>query len=115
MKITIFKYIENDVFKSKIVASDYSQSELEKMAAFGEPEINLGGSFTGPPAFTIPDTYARIKTGIPFMGQFDTRDYADAEDRANVWTNEVVIRLKSAISALRAETDAYTGETMETY
>jgi len=115
MKITIHKYIEGDVFKVDIRATDYSQVELEKMASFGEPEINLGGSFTGPPAFSLADSYAKIKTGVPFLAAFDVRDYADAEDRATVWKTEVIARLKAAITALRATTDGYTGETVETY
>jgi len=115
MKIIVSQYIENDVFKVNIRAIEYSELELEKMASFGEPEINLGGTFTGPPGYTLPDSYAKIKTGVPFLAACDVRDYANAEDRAVVWATEIVTRLKSAITSLRAMTDSYTGETSETY
>jgi len=115
MKITVVKYIEGDVFKVDIRATDYSQVELEKMASFGEPEINLGGTFVGPPPYTLADSYAKIKTGVPFLAAFDVRDHADAEDRADVWAAAIVVRLKAEITTLRATIDSYTGETVETY
>ena len=116
MKITVNKFIEGDIYKARIATSDWSQIELQKMASFGEPQIDLGGSFTGPPAFTLPDVNVAINSGSPFLGSFDVRDYpTTAEDSANVWAAEIVVRLKAAIAALRAMDDNYTDETVETY
>ena len=129
MKITVQKYIENDVFKVQVLATDYSQIEMQRMASFSEPQINLGGDFAGPPAFTLPTNYARIRADSPFFGAFDTRDYpvpspeptptpapySEAEAVADVWAAAIVTRLKVAIAALRTELDDYTGESVETY
>jgi hypothetical protein len=115
VNIRTFKQILGNIYQVSIHTGDWSQLDNELMASYGEPEINLGGSFTGPPAFSLPDTYSRIKSGSPLVGRFDGDDYADAEDRADVWATEIVVRLKADIDALRANTDGFTGETVEQY
>ena len=115
MNIRTFKQIIGNVFQVSINTEDWSQLDNQLMASFGEPEIDLGGSFTGPPAFDLPSNYTRIKSGSPFIGRFDGDDYNDAEQRADVWTAEVTTRLKTAIDDLRANTDDFTGESVEQY
>lgn len=115
MNIRTFKQIIGNVFQVAINTQDWTELDNQLMASFGEPEIDLGGSFTGPPAFTLPSNYVRIKSGSPFVGRFDGDDYGDAEQRADVWADEVVVRLKAAIDALRANTDDFTGESVEQY
>lgn len=115
MNIRTFKQIIGNVFQVSINTNDWSQLDNELMASFAEPEINLGGDFTGPPAFSLANNYSRIKSGSPFVGRFDGDDYPDAEDRANVWSAEVIVRLKAAITALRANTDDFTGESVEQF
>jgi hypothetical protein len=87
---------------------------MNLMANFGEPEIDLGGSFTGPPAYDLPSNLARIMSESPFTQSFDERDHADAKDRANVWGDEMVDRIEAAVIALRALSDDYTREEVET-
>jgi len=115
VNIRTYKQIIDDVFQVSIHTEDWSEGDDELMASYGEPEIDLGGSFTGPPAFTLPSNLTRIKSGSPFIGRFDGSDYPDAEERADVWAAEVVVRLKAAIDALRANSDDFTGESVEQY
>lgn len=115
MNIRTFKQIIGNVFQVSINTDDWSELDNQLMASYGEPEIDLGGSFTGPPAFDLPSNYSRIKSGSPFIGRFDGDDYGDAEQRADVWADEVVVRLKAAIDTLRANNDDFTGESVEQY
>jgi hypothetical protein len=115
VNIRTFKQIVSDVFQVSIHTEDWSEGDDELMASYGEPEIDLGGAFTGPPAFTLPSNLTRIKSGSPFIGRFDGSDHVDAEERADVWAAEVIVRLKAAIDTLRANSDTFTGETLEQY
>ena len=114
MKIRTFYTLQNDVFKVKVVTENWSEGDLSLMGLFGEPEVDIGGTFTGPPAYTLPSNLARILSESPFTQSFDSRDYADAEDRANVWGDEIVAKIDAAVVALRALSDDYTREEVET-
>jgi hypothetical protein len=118
MQIRTFKLLENNVFKVRIETADFSEQENENMVEFGEPEVEIGDDFTGPPAFTLETRLVLLKNGSPFSQSFDTRDELTpqaAEDKANVWAVEVVDRIKTAVTALRALTDDFSGETLETF
>lgn len=115
MNIRTFKQIVGDVFQVSIHTEDWSEGDNDLMASYGEPEIDLGGSFTGPPSYTLPSNYSRIKSGSPLIVRIDGADFVDAEDRADVWAVEVTARLKAAIDALRANLDDFTGESVEQY
>jgi hypothetical protein len=67
--------------------------------------------------YILPSAYARIKSATPFVQDFDSRDegLARAESKSLTWTATVVARLKAAIDELRAQTDTFTTESMETY
>jgi hypothetical protein len=49
----------------------------------------------------------------PFSQSFDGRDYANAEDRANVWATEIISRITSAMTTLRANDDEFTREEVQ--
>jgi hypothetical protein len=115
VNIRTFKSIIGNVYQVVIETQDWSELDNELMASYGEPEIDLGGSFTGPPAFDLPNDLVRIKSGSPFVEKFDGDDFGDAEDRATVWADEVVVRLKDAIDTLRSNSDDFTGENVEQY
>jgi hypothetical protein len=74
-------------------------------------------SFVSPtePTFTLPNNLELIKSDSPFVQGFDERDSADAEAKADLWTAKVTVKLKAAVTALRALDDTFTGETVETY
>ena len=49
----------------------------------------------------------------PFTQSFDSRDYADADERAIVWKDEVSQRIVSAVTTLRSNADDFSGEEVE--
>lgn len=110
MKIRIFSTVDNDVYKVTMYTEDWSEGDLKLMQLFAEPEIDLGGSFTGPPAYELPSELVRIKTGSPFSQSFDARDHADADERAVVWDEAIQAKIQAAVAALRALQDTFTGE-----
>jgi len=110
MKIRVYNTLENDVYKPVIYTEDWSEGDLKLMKLFGEPEIELGGIFTGPPLFTMPTEYVKIATESPFSQAFDARDHADADDRADIWKLEIKTRIIDAVTDLRLLSDTFTGE-----
>lgn len=115
MKARTFKSIEGDVYKVSIYTEDWSENDIGQMMRFGEPEIDLGGTFTsGPLSFTLPTQLVRIRAESPFTVGFDVRDEDDAEERANLWTTTILARLEAAITTLRGQTDDFTSESVVT-
>jgi hypothetical protein len=118
MKIRTFYRLENDVYSVSIYIQDWSEGDKNLMQEFGEPQIDLGGTFgTGPNTFTLPNRLASILTNSPFTQNFDSRDYPTtptAEDCANTWATTIASRLASAVTTLRANVDDYSRETVET-
>ena len=112
MKIRTFKTLEDDIFRVTIYTQDWSEGDTALITKFGEPEIDLGGSFTGPPLYTLPTNLVNIKSESPFNQSFDTSDFADAQDRADVWAAEIATRITTAVSTLRTDADDYTGESV---
>lgn len=112
MNLRIFKKLTAGVYQVSIYTEDWSELDRKLMAKFGEPEINLGGDFTGDPSvsYTLADKLARVMTESPFFTRFDIDDYADAFDRAEVWADTVVTRITDAITTLRENSDGYTSE-----
>lgn len=130
MKIRVFQQLEDDVYRVIVRTEDWSQLDLELMAKFGEPEIDVGGEFdgvdegstgSGDPidllpdvTFTLDSKLYGIKTGTDFVREFDLRDFADAEDRALLWKGVIINRITSAIETLRAQADDFTKEEVTT-
>ena len=110
MKIRIFSTVSDDVYRITMYTEDWSQGDLKLMQLFGEPEIDLGGAFTGPPSFSLPNRLVRIATGSPFSQSFDARDFANADERAVVWDDAIQVKIQAAVTTLRALQDTFTGE-----
>jgi len=114
MKIRKFYSLADDIYKVTMYTEDWSQGDKNLIAEFGEPQVDLGGDFTGTPTFTLPNRLVNIMTGSPFSQSFDKRDYDDADDRANEWADEVSTRIVDAVALLRANTDAFSHEDVQT-
>lgn len=118
MKIRTFYMLVNDVYSISVYTEDWSEGDRKLMEKFGEPQIDLGGSFgSGPTAYTLPNRLASILSNSPFTQSFDARDYLTtptAEERADIWATEIATRLTSAVTTLRANDDDYSRETVET-
>ena len=113
MNIRTFFTLANDVYKISVYTEDWSEGDTRLMKKFGEPQIDLGGSFTVP-TFTLDTVLKNIMTESPFAQSFDVRDAADAEDRADRWAADMATRITAAVTTLRANTDSYTKETVVT-
>jgi len=112
MKIRKFFSVNNDVYKVSLTTEDWSENDLNLMARFGEPEVDVGGSFTTP-TFTLPSNLVKVKSEVPITQTFDVRDYANAEARADKWEETISARINAAVVALRTETDDFTREEVE--
>lgn len=117
MNIRQFSKLENGVYKIAIHSEDWSELDRQLMTRYGEPTIDLGGSFylSDPyEEFTLSTDLVRIMTESPFVQSFDSRDYDDAEARALAWKTEIVTRLTAAIETMRAQADTFTQEEVVT-
>ena len=62
MKIRIFKVLDRGVYLINCQTEDWSQDDIERMLKFGEPQINVGGTFTILPETSIvPSTTVYCK------------------------------------------------------
>lgn len=113
MNIRTFYNLTNDVYQVSIYTQDWSEGDRELMKKFGEPQINVGGSFSNP-TFTLPDSLKNIMSESPFAQRFDLRDAADAKDRANRWATDMATTISDAVTTLRNNSDSYTKETVVT-
>jgi len=114
MKIRTYYVIENDVYQATLYTEDWSERDIQLMQRFGEPEIDLGGDIPDDyPDYTLEHILKRIKTESPFVQEFDQRDYADAETRAETWASTIQARIAAAVIALRAHIDTFTTEQIQ--
>lgn len=111
MKIREFYVLNDDVYKVSIYSEDWSQRDKQLMGMYGEPEIQVGGIFTGTGGlFTLPTELLHVMSETPFIQGFDSRDYTYAENMADVWAATISDRIEVAVAALRANDDDYTRE-----
>ena len=113
MKITFDKELLDNKYSAE-VKTEFTDQELELITKFGDSQINVGGTITGPPAFDLEDQYRAIKAGFPYTYSIDGNGDSQAKDKMNAWITEVRDRLISAINTLRGKTDDYSGEVVET-
>lgn len=110
MKIREFYVLDNDVYKVSIYTEDWSQRDKQLMGQYGEPEVQLGGIFTGSYSFTLPTELMHVMSESPLIQSFDSRDFTYAEDMSNRWADEIAVRITEVIATLRAHDDDYTRE-----
>jgi hypothetical protein len=110
VKVRQFNEVSNDVFKVILNTEDWSEADQALMEKFGEPEIDVGGIFTGPPGYSMPSDLVKLASESPFVAGFDLRDFANAQARATVWGTAITLRISTAITTLRSQTDTFTKE-----
>lgn len=111
MKLREFYVLNNDVYKVAIYSEDWSQRDKQLMGMYGEPEVQVGGVFTGIGGlFTLPTELLHVMSETPFIQEFDARDYTYAENMADVWADTISARIEVVVATLRANDDAYTRE-----
>lgn len=111
--LTTEKVLSNNVY-TVTLRTDFQESDLELMSDFSQPTVDVGGSFTGPPAFSLNSSVKKIKDQFPVVQSFDGAADVDAKDKANVWATEMLTRIQSAVTTLRTNVDDFTGDTVDT-
>lgn len=118
-KLRIFKEISNKVYILRFENDPLSLSNADKelMQKYGEPEINIGGVFLASTGntYTLPEEYVKIRSGFPFKREFDTKETFFATNTAvkvDAYSDTITSRFTAALAALRANTDAFTSETI---
>ncbi len=119
-KLRIFSYLENDVYTLRFENDPQALSNEDKqlMREFGEPEMNIGGTFldSTPEEFTLPDSYVRIRSGFPVVRYFDAKggEFAtDTLEKVEGYKAEFIVRFEDAFTQLRAnlpDQQAFIGE-----
>jgi hypothetical protein len=111
MQLETRKFISNDVYACTLRPWDISVADKDRIRKFGEPRVQVGGEFDGDATFTLPLQEKIIREDLVIRIEFDVRDHADAEDRANTWAAAMLDRISEAIVAHRAQGDAFTATT----
>lgn len=115
--IRVFQAIDNDVWKVTFQNDPLQLSEDDKkrMSKFGEPEIDMGGTFLADTenTFTLPSKKAKIRADFPYTAEFDSRDTAfntNTMTKVVAYRTEILSRITDALTALRNQADTFTGE-----
>jgi hypothetical protein len=111
MKIRVFRDMDNAVYRIVINTEDWSQGDLELMARFGEPEIDVGGEIqyhlgNEDNTKTFGNELIRLMHGFPYSRGFDSRDYGSYEEAVAVgleWKEEILRRINDSVRNLRSK------------
>lgn len=120
-KIRTYQLVENNLYVINFVndLAALSKSDRDLVDKFGEPEINLGGSFTTDALeWELPNEYVKLVSGFPVRREFDltASPFADEDGLAMLVTYRTTIlsRIEDAFTALRANGDDFTDEFVTT-
>ncbi len=115
--LRVYQKIENDVWKLTFVNDpiELSDTDKKKMRQFGEPEIQMGGIYLEDEEteFTLPTKTARIRSDFPFTQEFDStaEDFSESTQvKVEAYRDAIVERFTTALEAVRAMADTFTGE-----
>ena len=121
-KLRIFSYLQNEVYTLRFEndAAAISEEDKQLMNDFGEPEINIGGTFLSGTAneYTLPDAYLKIRSGFPFVQEFDAKSSTFATNtltKVEAYKTDITSRFTSAFTTLRthlSDRQAYVGESV---
>lgn len=123
MKKRIFSEMDNGVYRVALHTEDWSEGDIRLMEQFGEPEINVGGTFSysydgQTRTKTFGDEFVRLLHGFPYARGFDSRDYGSTGEAialGTAWKEAVAgtaadSRINAAVTALRANSDTFPTE-----
>jgi hypothetical protein len=116
--LKIKRYIENDIWNIcfSIDPASLPESDKDLIRKFGEPTINVGGTFgESPDQYTLPEKFIRIKTELPYTQSFDSKspDFeTNTQIKAGVYETVFLQRYVEAFTNLRASVDTFTGESI---
>lgn len=115
IKIRASQFFENGVYKIRFY-NDFTApptDELKLFTKFGEPLINVGGTFLlgEPEEFTFPDRFIKVYTGLPYQREVDPTvapfnvDAAQTELQLNEYRDVIIDRITTAYTELRTKGD----------
>lgn len=91
------------------IGLDYTESEAlspverEAIKQNGEPAVNCGGNFGEDPVlFSLPSRELRFPSQFPVVQLFNTDDFEDAENRANLYKDVITARIATALADAKA-------------
>ena len=115
--LRVYQAVNNDVWKLTFVNDpmELSDTDKRKMRQFGEPEIEMGGVYLADTdnEFILPTRKARIRSDFPFAQEFDSLSTpfdTATQTKIEAYRDAIVTRFTSALIAVRAITDTFTGE-----
>ena len=91
--------------------------ETEAIAAFGEPSVECGGTFTqvSPSAtFTLPADPHSLPSDFPVVQTFALADASDALIRAHLFQSTISTRMVAARDSVTTQSQGVTGTTVTT-
>jgi len=111
MQLTVTKTIVDEKYIVKFDFGDFSTIETEMFVKFGEPSVEMGGTFTvAGSTWTMEQGEYEVKSDFPVEVVFDTRDNVNAEMHANNYINEIKSRAFSSVNVWKTNLDNFTGE-----
>ncbi len=115
--LRVYQKIENDVYKLTFVNDplQLSEADKKKMQQYGEPEIDLGGTFLADTEleYDLPSKLAKIRSDFPYTQEFDSRSEpfdTDTQTKVEGYRDQIVGLFTDAITTLREIPDTFTGE-----
>lgn len=115
--IKVSQYIENDVYKLlfSIERQELSEDDRKRMRKYGEPYIQLGGTFldSTPNEFTLPEKTIKLGSGFPYLAEFDSETEpfdTNTKTKVEAYRDEILSRIDDAFETLRDQVDTFTGE-----
>ncbi len=115
--IRAIQHIDNTVWSLTFIndVNYLSEGDKKAMQKFGEPEIDLGGTFLEGSAneYTLPAKFAKLRADFPFTQSFDSRDpdfETATQTKVDAYRDEIITRITDALTTLRAIPDTFTGE-----
>lgn len=118
--LKIKRVIENDIFKITFSLDNEKlpESDKELLRKFGEPSIDIGGTYTPSvgTSFTLPAKFIKVKSDLPHTQEFDSKsaDYStNTKEKALKFQETFITKYNAAFAALRAKADTFTGEQVE--
>jgi len=112
MELKTTNVIVDNVYKITFETQDFSSSEDSLITKYGEPVVQMGGTFTvSGESYTMTSSEKKIKTDFPQTVSFDTRDSASAMLHAINYESVIYSRMIEAMNNLRVNLDGFSGET----
>ena len=103
-------------FRVNIRTERFTDAELRRIDEQGDPEVDAGGDFTGPPEFTLPSSLRAVQGGFSGEGytrSFDGEDYVNAQAMAAVYADEMDTAIAAAMQTLKDnDVTDFEGETV---